>query len=83
MNNKLIGGKIKFSGQAHSSVERAGLLGGVKFRLLDTDSKHSLRGETLEEAVKADKEKGLIPFYVRNSIFSILYLLKKITAILI
>lgn len=49
--------------QAHSSVERAGLLGGVKFRLLDTDSKHSLRGETLEEAVKADKEKGLIPFY--------------------
>ncbi|XP_014230247.1 aromatic-L-amino-acid decarboxylase [Trichogramma pretiosum] len=52
------------SAQAHSSVERAGLLGGVKHRLLETDSKHQLRGETLAEAIQADKENGLIPFYV-------------------
>lgn len=50
--------------QAHSSVERAGLLGGVKFRLLEVDSKYKLRGETLAEAIRKDKEQGLIPFYV-------------------
>ncbi|KAF7997971.1 hypothetical protein HCN44_009369 [Aphidius gifuensis] len=49
--------------QAHSSVERAGLLGGVKFRLLDVDSKYKLRGDTLAEAIRQDREKGLIPFY--------------------
>lgn len=51
-------------GQAHSSVERAGLLGGVKFRLLAVDSKYKLRGDTLAEAIRKDKEQGLIPFYV-------------------
>ncbi|XP_047000053.1 aromatic-L-amino-acid decarboxylase [Schistocerca americana] len=51
------------SNLAHSSVERAGLLGGVKFHLLEPDDKLSLRGETLEEAIKEDKAKGLIPFY--------------------
>lgn len=54
------------SGQAHSSVERAGLLGGVKFRLLEVDSKNKLRGETLAEAIRKDKEQGLIPFYVSS-----------------
>ncbi|XP_034939789.1 aromatic-L-amino-acid decarboxylase [Chelonus insularis] len=51
------------SRQAHSSVERAGLLGGVQFRQLDVDSKNKLRGDTLAAAIKEDKEKGLIPFY--------------------
>ncbi|XP_014605654.1 PREDICTED: aromatic-L-amino-acid decarboxylase [Polistes canadensis] len=50
--------------QAHSSVERAGLFAGVKFRLLKVDSKNKLRGDTLAEAIREDKEKGLIPFYV-------------------
>ncbi|XP_077286059.1 aromatic-L-amino-acid decarboxylase-like isoform X2 [Arctopsyche grandis] len=52
------------SKQAHSSVERAGLLGGVKLRLLPTDKDRKLRGETLVEAIRADREAGLIPFYV-------------------
>lgn len=52
------------SGQAHSSVERAGLLGGVKFHLLEVDSKYKLRGESLAEAIRKDKEQGFIPFYV-------------------
>lgn len=56
------------SGQAHSSVERAGLLGGVKFRLLEVDSKYKLRGESLAEAIRKDKEQGLIPFYVSFSL---------------
>lgn len=52
------------TGQAHSSVERAGLLGGVKFHLIEPDSQYKLRGEALAERIRADKEKGLIPFYV-------------------
>ena len=50
------------STQSHSSVERAGLLGGVKFRLLDTDDDFSVRGEALEKAIEEDKANGLIPF---------------------
>ncbi|XP_075212793.1 aromatic-L-amino-acid decarboxylase [Lycorma delicatula] len=52
------------SDQAHSSVERAGLLGGVRFNLLPTDNHFRVEGETLEEAIKKDKEEGLIPFFV-------------------
>jgi hypothetical protein len=50
--------------QAHSSVERAGLLGGVKLRLLPADENLRLRGETLECAIQEDRRNGLIPFYV-------------------
>jgi glutamate/tyrosine decarboxylase-like PLP-dependent enzyme len=50
--------------QAHSSVEKAGLIGMVKMRFLPPDEKLSLRGETLKEAVTKDKEDGLIPFFV-------------------
>ncbi|XP_022900977.1 aromatic-L-amino-acid decarboxylase isoform X2 [Onthophagus taurus] len=52
------------SAQSHSSVERAGLLGGVKLRHLEPDSESKLRGDTLERAMKEDREAGLIPFYV-------------------
>lgn len=52
------------SGQAHSSVERAGLLGGVRFRQLEVDEKYKLHGDTLAEAIQKDKEQGFIPFYV-------------------
>ncbi|KAL1124713.1 hypothetical protein AAG570_001336 [Ranatra chinensis] len=52
------------SQQAHSSVERAGLLGGVTFRNLPTDEKFRLRGDTLQEAIQKDRDAGLIPFYV-------------------
>jgi len=53
--------------QAHSSVERAGLLGGVKLRLLAADENLRLRGETLERAIQEDRDKGLIPFYVSTA----------------
>lgn len=59
--SKLVGYCSK---QAHSSVERAGLLGGVKLRLLDTDGKRRMRGATVADAIKEDRAKGLIPFYV-------------------
>ena len=50
--------------QSHSSVERAGLLAGVKVRLLQSDEMFSLRGPTLQQALQEDKAKGLIPFHV-------------------
>lgn len=55
---------IRIIEQAHSSVERAGLLGGVCFRCLPTDNEYKLRGSTLEEAIQEDRNKGLLPFYV-------------------
>jgi len=45
-------------------VERAGLLGGVKMRMIKTGSSLKLRGEALQMAIEADMAKGLIPFFV-------------------
>ena len=52
------------SKQAHSSVERTAMLTNVTIRLLETDELFSLGGHTLQDAVKKDKENGLIPFFV-------------------
>lgn len=52
------------SAQAHSSVERAGLLGGIKLRSVPADENNRLRGDALEAAIKQDLADGLIPFYV-------------------
>ncbi|KAL8596758.1 hypothetical protein ACOMHN_053854 [Nucella lapillus] len=52
------------SDQAHSSVFRAGLVGAVRMRALETDDKGSLRGITLKAAILEDKAKGLIPFFL-------------------
>lgn len=52
------------SDQAHSSVERAGLLGGVKFTLIPADNNYQMRGDALQAAIQKDKQAGLIPFYV-------------------
>ncbi|XP_067867019.1 aromatic-L-amino-acid decarboxylase-like [Heterodontus francisci] len=52
------------SEQSHSSVERAGLIAGIKMRKLPTDEKFSLRGENLKQALEEDKALGLIPFYL-------------------
>ncbi len=38
----------------------------VKVRQLAVDEHYSLRGKTLEECIQADKQKGLIPFFVRH-----------------
>ncbi|XP_060734448.1 histidine decarboxylase isoform X1 [Tachysurus vachellii] len=49
------------SDQAHSSVEKAGLISLVKIRFLETDEKFSLRGETLQRAIQEDRRRGLVP----------------------
>ncbi|XP_072936706.1 aromatic-L-amino-acid decarboxylase-like [Epargyreus clarus] len=52
------------SDQCNSSVEKAGVLGSMKMRLLKSDSNGRLRGETLKKAFEEDKAQGLIPCYV-------------------
>lgn len=64
INSKLVG---YCSAQAHSSVERAGLLGGIKLRSLPADKNFQLRGETVEAAIKEDLKAGLIPFFVSQN----------------
>lgn len=50
--------------QAHSSVERAGLIGGVKIKAIPSDGKFAMRASALQEALERDKAEGLIPFFV-------------------
>ncbi len=45
-------------------MEKAGLIGLVKIRYIESDEKLSLRGDKLKEAIAYDRENGLIPFYV-------------------
>ncbi|KAK8385970.1 hypothetical protein O3P69_010605 [Scylla paramamosain] len=52
------------SDQAHSSVEKAGLIGLVKMRYIESDDNLSMRGDKVLEAIQNDREKGLIPFFV-------------------
>lgn len=52
------------SDQAHCSVERAGLIGGVMMKKVLTDDRFSLRGDILRKMLKEDKAAGLIPFFL-------------------
>ncbi|XP_023087805.1 aromatic-L-amino-acid decarboxylase isoform X9 [Piliocolobus tephrosceles] len=52
------------SDQAHSSVERAGLIGGVKLKAIPSDGNFAMRASALQEALKRDRAAGLIPFFV-------------------
>lgn len=49
---------------AHSSVERAGLLGGVTVKSVQSDDECRLRGDALRHQILEDKEAGLVPFFV-------------------
>jgi len=55
------------SDQANSSVEKAGLLASVPMKHLPSDN-CCLRGETLREAIRKDREAGLIPCYVVSTL---------------
>ena len=45
-------------------MEKAGLIGLVKLRYIESDDNLALRGDKLKEAIKRDRDNGLIPFYV-------------------
>ncbi|EMP34330.1 Aromatic-L-amino-acid decarboxylase [Chelonia mydas] len=51
------------SDQAHSSVEKAGLIGGVKIKNIASDDKFSVRGSALKKVLHEDRAAGLIPFF--------------------
>lgn len=46
-------------------MERAALIGGVKMRMVPSDSNYAARPEALKKMVDEDRAAGLIPFYVR------------------
>ncbi|XP_077510425.1 aromatic-L-amino-acid decarboxylase-like [Amblyomma americanum] len=52
------------SKEAHSSVEKAAMIGFVKLRILDTDDNFSMRGSTLAAAIEEDRKAGFVPFFV-------------------
>ncbi|CAD5209481.1 unnamed protein product [Bursaphelenchus okinawaensis] len=56
------------SKEAHSSVEKAAMIGMVKLRILETDSKYRLRGDTLQAAITEDRNLGMIPFFVSTTL---------------
>ncbi|KAM4593256.1 histidine decarboxylase [Odontesthes bonariensis] len=56
------------SEQAHSSVEKAGLISLVKIRFLPTDEQLSLRGDTLKQAIQEDRRRGLVPFMLCSTL---------------
>ncbi|KAH7723252.1 Aromatic-L-amino-acid decarboxylase [Aphelenchoides avenae] len=56
------------SKEAHSSVEKAAMIGMVKLRILETDSLFRLRGDTLQAAITEDRQLGLIPFFVSTTL---------------
>ena len=49
-------------------MEKAGLIGLVKLRYIESDEKLSLRGDKLREAIRQDRDNGLIPFFVSRAL---------------
>ncbi|KRJ98598.1 histidine decarboxylase isoform X2 [Drosophila yakuba] len=52
------------SDQAHSSVEKAALIGLVRMRYIEADEDLAMRGKLLREAIEDDIKQGLVPFWV-------------------
>jgi aromatic-L-amino-acid/L-tryptophan decarboxylase len=55
------------SRHAHSSIEKALQVAGVgrdNLRVIDTDAKFAMNPRALAEAIRKDKESGLVPFFV-------------------
>lgn len=45
-------------------MEKAGLIGLVRMKYIESDEDLSMRGEKLLDAIKFDREEGLVPFFV-------------------
>ncbi|KAL0268429.1 UNVERIFIED_CONTAM: hypothetical protein PYX00_010382 [Menopon gallinae] len=56
------------SRESHSCVEKAAMISFVKLRILSTDEKYRLRGNTLKRAMEEDVEMGLVPFFVSTTL---------------
>ncbi|XP_044309327.1 aromatic-L-amino-acid decarboxylase isoform X3 [Varanus komodoensis] len=51
------------SDQAHSSVEKAAVIAGVKIKEVPTDDTFAVCGSVLRKVIEEDKASGLIPFF--------------------
>lgn len=47
-------------------MEKAGLIGLVRMRYIESDDNLSMRGEKLIEALQCDRKEGLVPFFVSH-----------------
>ncbi|RUS68736.1 hypothetical protein EGW08_023502, partial [Elysia chlorotica] len=56
------------SSEAHSACTRAAMMGLVTLRQLHTDEGGAVRGATLAAAIKEDKAKGLLPFFMNATV---------------
>ncbi|KAF7247833.1 Aromatic-L-amino-acid decarboxylase [Varanus komodoensis] len=53
---------------AHSSVEKAAVIAGVKIKEVPTDDTFAVCGSVLRKVIEEDKASGLIPFFVSTDI---------------
>ncbi|XP_040289280.1 aromatic-L-amino-acid decarboxylase-like [Bufo bufo] len=62
---EIIGRMVAYSSdQAHSSVERAGLISGVRMKKIPSDENFTARGEALKKALEEDKAEGRVPVFL-------------------
>ncbi|XP_069586441.1 aromatic-L-amino-acid decarboxylase [Ranitomeya imitator] len=62
---EIVGRMVAYSSdQAHSSVERAGLISGVRMKKIQSDENFVARGQDLKKALEEDKTNGLIPVFL-------------------
>ncbi|TAK56508.1 MAG: aminotransferase class V-fold PLP-dependent enzyme [Bacteroidetes bacterium] len=55
------------STQAHSSIEKAAKITGIgskNLKLIEVDEKFAMKPDALSKQIKADRQSGLIPFFV-------------------
>jgi aromatic-L-amino-acid decarboxylase len=59
------------STQAHSSLEKAAMIGGIglnNLRLLEVDGNFAIKPEALKLQVEKDRHSGLVPFFVCGTV---------------
>ena len=59
------------STETHSSVEKAAMIAGIgreNLRKIGVDDAFAMRPELLEEAIRKDREAGLVPFFVAATV---------------
>jgi hypothetical protein len=59
--------KLQSTMQVHSSLDKSSVIAGVKFRKLETNEEFSLKGETLEDAIKV---RQVLPVMSFESVFA-------------
>jgi aromatic-L-amino-acid decarboxylase len=66
------GGLLAYtSTQAHSSIEKAVKIAGIgseNLRLIEVDSSFAMSASALEARIRADREAGLLPFFVSATV---------------